>query len=441
MKKKLFIISAFTLLFTAVRAQDDVYPAPPQSKKTAILNATVHVGNGTVIENGAVVFDKGKIVYAGASAGAPSAETAIDAKGKHVYPGLILPASSLGLQEITGVKGSTDMSEIGELNPSVRSIAAYKSESIITNTLRANGILLAHVMPKGQLLAGLSTVVQLDAWSWEEAAYQTDMGMHLYMPNLLARGGRFAMFGPGGPGGPGAGPATDPVKNALDRLETVKRFFREAKAYHQKGADKAVNLKLEATKGLFEKKQKLFVHCSQVKQMLIAIDFAKEFGFDVVLVGASESWQIADLLKQNNISVILSQPHNLPTLDDDDVDQPYKSAAALQKAGVLFCMNDEDAHNRGRNLPFNAGTAAAYGLGKEEALKSITLNAAKILGVDSKTGTLEVGKDANIVISEGDILDMKTSIITNAFIQGRNISLASKHTQLFERYKHKYGIK
>jgi imidazolonepropionase-like amidohydrolase len=175
--------------------------------------------------------------------------------------------------------------------------------------------------------------------------------------------------------------------------------------------------------------------------MLIAIDFVKEFGFDVVLVGAGESWQVADILKQNNISVILTQEHNLPTLDDDDVDQPYKSATFLQKAGVLYCLNDDDPQNRGRNLPFNAGTAAAYGLGKEEALKAITYNAAKILGIDDRTGTLEVGKDANIVISEGDILDMKSSIITNAFIQGRGISLQSKHTQLFERYKHKYGIK
>ncbi len=440
MKKKFLIIGAFSLLFTAVRAQDDVYPAGKQTKKTAILNATVHVGNGTVIENGAVVFDNGKIVYAGAANGAPGAENTIDAKGKHVYPGLILPASQLGLQEITGVRGSNDMNELGELNPSVRSIVAYKSESIITNTIRANGILFAHVLPGGQLLAGQSSVVQLDAWNWEDAAYRPDMGMQLYMPSLLSRGGGrlaalLAQFGGGG------GQQTDPVKAALDRLETVKKFFREAKAYHQKGADKVVNLKFEATKALFEKKQKLFIHCAQVKQMLIAIDFAKEFGFDVVLVGAGESWQIADLLKQNNISVILTQAHNLPTLDDDDVDQPYKAAVALHKAGVLFCLNDDDPQNRGRNLPFNAGTSAAYGLGKEEALKAITLNAAKILGIDDKTGTLEVGKDANIVISEGDILDMKSSLINSAFIQGRNISLSSKHTQLYERYKHKYGIK
>jgi imidazolonepropionase-like amidohydrolase len=263
------------------------------------------------------------------------------------------------------------------------------------------------------------------------------MGMQLYMPSLLSRqGGRvgalLAQFGIGAQG--------DPTKDALDKIEAVKQFFREAKTYI--GTDvKTPNLKFEATRALFAKKQKLFIHCSQVKQMLLAIDFVKEFGFDVVLIGASESWQIADLLKANNIGVILSQMHALPTLDDDDVDQPYKAAAALQKAGVLFCINDDDPQNRGRNLAFNAGTAATYGLTKEEALSAITLNTAKVLGIDNMTGSIEKGKDANIVVSEGDILDMKSSVVLHAFIQGRKIELSDKHKQLYERYKYKYGIK
>jgi imidazolonepropionase-like amidohydrolase len=436
MKKIIVTLSALVSFTAAVFAQDDVYPAAKQNKKTAIVGATVHVGNGQVIENGTVVFDNGKIVYAGDAAAAPKAENTIDAKGKQVYPGLILPSSNLGLQEITGVRGSTDINEIGEFNPSVRSIAAYKAESVIINTLRLNGILLAHTIPGGQLIAGQSSVVQLDAWNFEDAAYKTDMGMHFYMPSLLSRGG-----GRGFGRGFGGAPAGDPIKEALDKIESVKAIFREAKAYHQKGADKQINLKLEATKGLFNRTQKLFVHCDQIKQMIVAIDFVKEFGFDVVLVGASESWQIADLLKANNIAVILTQEHSLPTTDDDDIDQPYKAASVLQKAGVLFCLNDDDPQNRGRNLMFNAGTAAAYGLGKEGALQAITLNAAKILGVADKTGTLEVGKDANIVISEGDILDMKSSIITDAFIQGRAVAITSKHKQLYDRYKHKYEIK
>jgi imidazolonepropionase-like amidohydrolase len=174
--------------------------------------------------------------------------------------------------------------------------------------------------------------------------------------------------------------------------------------------------------------------------MLVALDFVKEFGMDMVIIGGNDSWQIADLLKQNNVSVILNQTHRLPTLEDDDVDQPYKTPALLQKAGVLFAISDEDGQTRGRNLPFNAGTAVAYGLTKEQALQSITLNAAKILGIADKTGSIETGKDANIIISDGDILDMRSSNVTHAFIQGRDINLTDKHKQLYERYKHKYGL-
>ena len=174
--------------------------------------------------------------------------------------------------------------------------------------------------------------------------------------------------------------------------------------------------------------------------MLIAVDFVKEFGFDVVLIGAIDSWQIADILKQNNIAVILNQLHNLPTMIDDDIDQPFKTPAMLQKAGVLFCLNDDDENTRSRNLPFNAGTAVAYGLTKEEALSAITLNTATILGIADKTGSIEKGKDANIVVSEGDILDMKSNILTQAFIQGRQIDLHNKQTQLAEKFEKKYGI-
>jgi imidazolonepropionase-like amidohydrolase len=200
-------------------------------------------------------------------------------------------------------------------------------------------------------------------------------------------------------------------------------------------------LKLAAVKGLFDKTQKLYVHANTVKQMLIALDFVKEFNFDVVIVGGSDSWQIADLLKQHNVAVILNQSHSLPTLEDDDIDQPFKTAAMLQKAGVLYSMTDDDGQTRGRNLAFNAGEMANYGLTKEEALQAITLNAARILGISDKTGSIEVGKDANIVISQGDILDMRTSIITDAFIQGRKIDLTDKHKQLNERYNQKYKLK
>jgi imidazolonepropionase-like amidohydrolase len=261
------------------------------------------------------------------------------------------------------------------------------------------------------------------------------------MPSLISRPG-FGRFGGGMPGGPNASnQQTDPVKEGLEKIETLKAFFREAKAYNANATHEETNLKYEAVKNLFNKSQKFYVHANQVKQMLVALDFIREFGFDVVIVGGSESWQIADLLKQHNVSVILQQMHSLPTSNDDDVDQPYKSAAALQKAGVNFAISDDDNQTRGRNLPFNAGTAVTYGLSKEEALAAITLNAAKIMGVADKTGSIEVGKEANFIISSGDILDMGTSNITDAFIQGRKISLDDKQKQLNDRYEQKYDLK
>jgi imidazolonepropionase-like amidohydrolase len=442
MKKIFSNIAALLLLTGFVQAQETVYPAKDYKGRLFITNGTVHVGNGQVLENATIEVNDGKIVRVGTGI-TPSGDKVVDAKGKQVYPGLILPSTDLGLKEIAnGVRGSNDYRELGEYNTSIRSITAYNTDSKFINLLKANGILLASITPEGGIISGSSSVVQLDAWNWEDAAYKMDAAIHLNMPSFILRGRRGG-FGGGFPGGfgRGGGAAGDPLKAAFERVEEIKTFFREAKAYLQETTHKETNLKFEAVKGLFSKKQKLFVHGDQVRQMLVAIDFAKEFGFDVVIVGGSESYQIADLLKQNNIAVILGPEHELPAMEDDDVDQPYKTPSVLQKAGVLFALNDTHDESRYRNLSFNAGTAAAYGLSKEEALEAITLNAAKILGVADKTGSLEAGKDANIIISNGDILDMKSSNVTHAFIQGREVSLDNKQKELYERYKYKYGIK
>lgn len=437
--KKLIILIPVLMMLTA-SAQDNVYPTPPQKGTTVITNATVHTGTGQVLENATIVITDGKIAAVGKDVAIPANAVTINAQGKQVYPGLILPTSSLGLVEVSAVRATTDVQEIGDMNPNVRTLIAYNTDSKVINTLRSNGILLANIVPQGSFLAGSSSIVQLDAWNYQDAAYKTDEGMHLYMPTLMPRP-TFGRGGGGGGFGPNAQTQTDPVKEGLEKIEGLKAFFREAKAYAAQPTHEETNLKFASVQGLFNKTQKFYVHANTVKQMLVALDFVKEFGFDMVIVGGSDSWQIADLLKQNNVSVILQQPHSLPTLGDDAVDQPYKSAAALQKAGVLFAISDDDGQTRGRNLPFNAGTAAAYGLTKEEALAAITINAAKIMGVSDKAGSIEVGKDANIVISSGDILDMKSSNVTDAFIQGRKIDLNDKQKQLNERYNKKYELK
>ena len=438
---KIFFSIMLSGLFLSAVSQETVMPTPPQKGTMYIKNATIHVGNGTVINNGVIQIKDGKIEKVGSDISVPADAKAIDAKGKHVYPGIILPVSNLGLVEISAVRASSDVREIGDMNPNVRSIVAYNTDSKVINTLRSQGVLMANIVPQGTFLAGSSSVVQLDAWNYQDAAVKTDGGMHLYMPSLMPRPdfGRFG--GGGGRFGPQQNNATDPVKEGLNKIEELKSFFTQARAYFAEGAHKETNLKFEAVKGLFDKSQKFYVHGNTVRQMLIALDFVKQFNFDVVIVGGSDSWQIADLLKQHNVSVVLSQMHSLPTAEDDDVDQPYKSAAALQKAGVTFSISDDDAQTRGKNILFNAGTAATYGLTKEEALQAITLNAAKIMGVADKAGSIEVGKDANIVISEGDLLDMRTSKVTDALIQGREIDLTDKHKLLNDRFNKKYNLK
>ncbi|MBK7122636.1 MAG: amidohydrolase family protein [Chitinophagaceae bacterium] len=435
MKKIIFYIACL-LPFTKGVAQETISPAAAQKETIALTNATIHVGNGQVISNGTVVLKDGKITEVSTTASTTGARV-INCNGKHIYPGLILASSQLGLVEVNSVRATVDATEIGDMNPSIRSIVAYNTDSKVINTLRTNGILLANIIPSGGIISGSSSVVQLDAWNWEDAAYKTDVAIHFRMPSLLnrTRGAR------GGGAQPGQQVAADPVKRGLEQVEKVKIFFREAKAYLAEPAHEQTNLKFEAVRNLFSKKQKLFIHCNLVKEMLIAVDFVKEFGFDVVLAGAVDSWQIADILKQHNMAVILNQLHSLPTMVDDDIDQPFKTPAILQKAGVLFTFTDDDVNSRYRNLSFNAGTAVAYGLTREEALTAITLNAATILGIADKTGTVETGKDANIIVCEGDLFEMRTNIINHAFIQGRYVDLDNKQKQLAEKYQKKYGIK
>lgn len=433
--KKILLNLLALISVAAINGQETVYPAKKQEGPVYIMNGTVHVGNGQVLSNTSIEIKDGKITALGNNITPAAGAAVADAKGKHVYPGLILSNSNLGLIEVNSVRATADASEIGDYNPSIRSLVAYNTDSKVINTLKSNGITHANIVPEGGTISGSSSVVQLDAWNWEDAAYATDNALHMNMPALFNRPNRFAFFMGQ------QGPQQDPIKRGLEQIEEIKSFFREANAYLSQPQHATRNLKFEAVKGLFSKKQKLFIHCDVVREILAAIDFKNEFGFDIVLVGASESYQVADLLKKNNIPVVLSQMHALPTLADDAVDLPYQLPALLHKAGVLFAINDEDGQHRGKNLPFNAGTAAAYGLPKEDALAAITLNPAKILGIADRTGSLEVGKDANIVVSEGDILDMRSSNISLVMIEGRIASLTDKHKQLYERYKYKYNLK
>jgi hypothetical protein len=254
--KQILSILLFLFGVLVVKAQDDVYPAKENKGVFFITNGTVHVGNGQVIENCTIKITDSKITEVGAGVQITSGAKVIDAKGKHVYPGLILSISQLGLIEVNSVRATIDATEIGNVNPGIRSIVAYNTDSKVINTLKSNGILFANVVPQGGIVSGSSSVVQLDAWNWEDAIYNADGAMHINMPSLFFRPSPFAAF----LGLPDRN-SGDVVKEGLAKIEEIKNFFREAKAYHKESAHATTNLKFEATKKLFDKKQKLFVHC------------------------------------------------------------------------------------------------------------------------------------------------------------------------------------
>jgi imidazolonepropionase-like amidohydrolase len=420
------LVSAFFPFYLA--AQQPV-PAGRQAAPVLILGATAHLGNGQVLTNSAIAFENGKLTIVADASNQRFDRTKFgriyDAAGKHVYPGFIATNSLLGLVEIDAVRATQDFDDVGELLPNQRALIAYNTDSEIIPTVRSNGVLLAQVVPTGATIAGQSSVVQLDAWSWEDAALRADDGIHLYWPNR-------------------SGVAVAGDENAQKRaeqyekeLQALSRFFNEARAYQQAATPVERNLKFESLRALFDGRQKLYIHTAGAKSMQEAVLFAEQHKVQPVLVGAEDAFMVADFLKTHNVPVILSKTQRLPQREDEAVDQPYRTPAVLHEKGVLFALSEQGTW-RQRNLGFEAGQAVGYGLPYEAAVASITLHAARILGIEATTGSLEVGKDATLFISEGDALDMRTSRVVAAFIQGREINLDDKHKALYRRFEEKY---
>jgi imidazolonepropionase-like amidohydrolase len=433
--KKYIGFAAFMLCTGFAFGQATIMPSKPQAKAVIIYGATIHTGAGQVIENGYISFDNGKITSMGEAKGlafdALSA-TLIDAKGKHIYPGFIATNTSVGLIEVEmGAKGTDDKADIGLINPHIRSIIAYNTDSKVIPTLRSNGILMAEPTPAGGLVSGQSSVVVLDGWNWEDAAYKKDIGIHINWPVLRGRGG----FGQGA-----ASSAPDPKEEQQKQLSDLENYFIEAKAYSELAKPAEFNSRFDAMKGLFNGSKKLFVHVNGSRDIIMAVKLAKKFSMSPIIVGGTESYLVTDFLRDQQVPVIIIETQTLPDRTEDDVYLPYKLPKLLQDGGVLYALTGT-GYWRQRNLPFEAGTAVAYGLTKEQALSMISLNPAKILGIDKTSGSLEKGKDATLFISGGDALDMLGNKVEAAFIQGRSINLDNLHKQLYKRYLEKYDLK
>ncbi|MCO5269546.1 MAG: amidohydrolase family protein [Brumimicrobium sp.] len=402
------------------------------SQRTLLSKVRIHIGNGKVINQGLVGIEGENIVLVENALTFPidksKWDTIIDLKGQDLYPGFIAMNSILGLTDIDAIRATRDYNEIGEYNPNIRGAVAFSTDSEIIATVKTNGVLYAQIAPRGGVISGSSSLMKMEAWDWKDALVKADEGIHLYWPSTIKGGGWWAQ--------PSSIKPND--KYSEDMLQ-IYQFFKMAKVYH--GSSKNSDLRLEAMKGIFDGKTKLYIHADDLRALLDIIDFKREYAIkNIVIVGGYDSYKIADQLIEVNIPIVLRGMHALPKYEDDPVDLSYRIPAMLQEAGLLFCIQNTGSMEtiNERNLPFLTGTAMAYGLSEEDAVAAISLNAAKILGVDDSIGSIEKGKKATLFVSQGNALEMKSNQLVLAMIDGKFISLDNHQTALYKKYQRRY---
>ena len=402
-------------------------PGSVQHESVLIENAVIHIGDGSIIEKGYVGFQDGRIKYVGETKPKNKYEKSINTNGSHLYPGLIALNSTLGLAEIDAVRATRDYDEIGPFLPHISSSIAYNAESKVVESMRMNGVLIAQTTPRGGVISGKSSIMQLDAWNWEDALIVKNVGIHLNWPSPYISK-RFS-----------SGERTiEKNKNYIKKVKEIKDFFTNSKFYLPN--PDPINLEYEAMRNLFNGNEIIFLHANSSKQIQDGIVFLSSLKIQkIVLVGGIYSFKQIDLLIKNKIPVVLKHPHNLPSLIDEDPKIRFRNAKKLIDAGLLVSIDVSGDMERmnSRNLPFYAGSFSAYGVEKESALSMITLNAAKILGINKNYGSIKLGKSATFFISNGDAIDMRTNMLNYAFIDGREVSLESHQTKLWQRYLQK----
>ncbi len=425
------------IFFLSIALASDQVPAPPQSNPVLLKNGTIHTVSHGSIEQGDLLFYQGKIIKIGEAISPPADTEIIHLNGKHVYPGFIAAVTSIGLMEIGAVKATVDYAEKGKLNPNVRANVSYNPDSEIIPITRSNGVLLANATPSSGLISGQSSLMMLDGWTWENATLKHPTGMHLNWPKM----------------GLNLSPnAKTPIKKQKEdrqkNLEEIDELFRTVRAYARLRQTnpkmdtdfQGVDLRLESMIPFVTGEKPIFIHANEVRQIEAAVHWAIRQDINIVIIGGKDSWRLTDLLKNYKIPVIYESVLDLPQRRFEDYDQAYKTPLILKKAGIQFCISAsgnafETPHQR--NLPYHAAMATAFGLTKEDAIRAITLSVAEILGVEKDVGSLEEGKDATLFITDGDPLDIRTTVI-QCYIQGKKIDMGDRHKSLYEKYTKKY---
>jgi imidazolonepropionase-like amidohydrolase len=430
--KAIFVLSTLLLAVVIVPFNGNA-----QSNDTyAIRNAKIVTVSGATIDRGTVVIQNGKITAVGASVSIPAGAKVIDATGLSVYPGMIDSGTTLGLEEIGSVAGGQDTSEISDNNANVHVNVAIHAESTHIPVARVNGITTALTAPQGGTIAGQSALINLDGWTGKEMTLKTPVAMHINWPG--AGGGRG-----GGFGGFGQQRSIPELRRQQDRqIEELKKTLLDARAYADAKDARAkdaslpkldMDLKKDALIPVVRGQMPIVVDVDTERDIKRAVEFAKELNLKLIIAGGLEAYKVADLLKASNVPVIVGPVLRFPRNEDDPYDAPFANAGLLAKAGVKIAFQSADSAYV-RNLPYHAGMAAAFGLPKEEALKAVTIYPAEIWGVADKVGSIEQGKIANLIVTDGDPLEILTQI-KYLFINGHQVPLTSKHTELYEKYK------
>ena len=426
-------------LLSVVAHATNLVPAARQTKPVLLTGGTIVTVSGATLDRADVLLVDGKIAQVAAKITAPAGAEVIDVKGKRVYPGLIDAQTLLGLVEISGARQTVDSAEIGAINPNARTQTALNPDSELIPVARANGVLTALAVPaekasgapKGNLIAGTSTLIRLDGWTWEDLTLRAPVGMHVYWPAMrLSRDAKNAKSLTA------QQKEIDGEVRTLDDAFTLARAYAQAKAAGRAGLD--TDLRWEAMLPAVKGELRVFIHAEEQKQIRAALAFAKKHELKIVIVGGLDAWRVADELKAAGVPVIVGGTQRLPLRRDDDYEAAYANPARLHAAGVAFCIaggqdGPRDIGNE-RNVPYYAARAAAHGLPREVALRSVTLGAAEVLGVAGELGSIEVGKRATLIVTDGDPLEIPTQV-ERAFIDGAAVDLRSRHTQLYEKYR------
>ncbi len=393
----------------------DFVPGAPQIKPIAIVGATLHTISGDDLLDATLLFDAGKITHVGPGATLPRDIEVIQARGKHVYPGLIEANSDLGLVEINSIRATIDSRETGSFNPNVQAVVAFNPDSELIPVGRANGILTALTVPSGGLISGRSSLMYLDGWSRNDMTLKSDVAMHIRWPR-----------------------SPEDLKQLTEFFEQAQRYA-EAIAHPPSDSLQPRDLRLESMIAVLKQEMPVIVAAEELDAIRSAIAFKRRFGLRLIIAGGTDACRCAELLKSESVPVIVTAVYSNPSRRHSAYDEAYTLPKRLHESGIAFCISAGGSFgaNGIRNLPYNAATAAAYGLAEHEALRAITLSSAEILGVSERIGALQVGMDATLFLANGDILETPTQVEV-AFIQGRRVDLHSRHTQLYEKYSEKY---